>query len=121
MGQLELHLGPARANSFGQDQRQTQSLQSRVPFGRNLIEFFSGHLFHRGSEGRFNSESYQEFPRQVLQATPEHLFLIQEGARYHTSAATRAFFAAHQERMTVFQLPSYSPDYNPIEYLWRRS
>jgi DDE superfamily endonuclease len=64
----------------------------------------------------------------VLQATTqhlfEHLFLIQDGARYHTNAATRAFFAAHQERMTVFQLPSYSsysPDYNPIEYLWRKT
>ena len=22
--------------------------------------------------------------------------------------------------MTVHQLPSYSPDYNPIEYLWRK-
>jgi hypothetical protein len=21
----------------------------------------------------------------------------------------------------VFQLPSYSPDYNPIEYLWRKT
>lgn len=23
--------------------------------------------------------------------------------------------------LTVFQLPSYSPDYNPIEYLWRKT
>jgi len=23
------------------------------------------------------------------------------------------------DRLTVCQLPSYSPDYNPIEYLWR--
>jgi transposase len=26
---------------------------------------------------------------------------------------------AQQPRLTVFQLPSYSPDYNPIEFLWK--
>jgi transposase len=86
-----------------------------------LIEFFSGRLFYRASEGRFNSQSYQAFLQAVLQETTEHLFIIQDGARYHTSAATCAFFAAQQERLTVFQLPSYSPDYNPIEYLWRKT
>ena len=39
--------------------------------------------------------------------------------RYHTSKATRAFFEAHAARLTVFQLPSYSPDYNPIDFLWK--
>ena len=29
------------------------------------------------------------------------------------------FFAAHADRLTRYQLPSYSPDFNPIEYLWR--
>ena len=86
-----------------------------------LIEFFAGRLFYGGSEGRFNSASYQAFLLGVRAATSEHLFVIQDGARYHTSAAMSAFFAEQQERMTVFQLPSYSPDYNPIEYLWRKT
>ena len=30
------------------------------------------------------------------------------------------FFALHAERLTKFQLPSYSPDFNPIEYLWKK-
>ena len=58
--------------------------------------------------------------RTVLRQTRGPLFLIQDGAKYHTSKATRAFFAAQQARLTVYQLPSYSPDYNPIEYLWRK-
>ena len=29
------------------------------------------------------------------------------------------FFEQHKERLTVYQLPSYSPDYNPIEKLWK--
>lgn len=86
-----------------------------------LIEFFSGRLFHQGIEGKFNSASYQAFLLSVLAQTTEHLFLIQDGAKYHTSKAMKQFFAEHQERLTVFQLPSYSPDYNPIEYLWRKT
>jgi transposase len=86
-----------------------------------LIEFFSGQLFHLGIEGKFNSESYQAFLLSVLAQTTVHLFLIQDGAKYHTSKATQQFFAQHTDRLTAFQLPSYSPDYNPIEYLWRKT
>ena len=32
----------------------------------------------------------------------------------------RAFFEVHTDRLTVFELPSYSPDYNPIEKLWKK-
>jgi transposase len=84
-----------------------------------LIEFFSGRVFYQGLQERFNSERYQDFLRQVLNDTSQHLILIQDGATYHTSKSTRAFFEAHQDRLTVFQLPSYSPDYNPIEFLWK--
>jgi len=30
------------------------------------------------------------------------------------------FFADNQDRLTVYDLPSYSPDYNPIEKLWKK-
>jgi transposase len=85
------------------------------------IEYFSGRLFYQGLEGRFNSDSYHAFLQMILAQTHEHLFLIYDGARYHTSAATQAFFAAHRDRLTVEPLPSYSPDYNPIEYLWKKT
>jgi transposase len=85
------------------------------------IEYFSGRLFSQGIEGRFNSDSYQAFLQMVMAQTSEHLFLMHDGARYHTSASTKAFLAAHSDRITVHPLPSYSPDYNPIEYLWKQT
>src|SRR3712207_4842322 len=33
--------------------------------------------------------------------------------------SVKAFFAQHRDRLHVIHLPSYSPDYNPIEFLWR--
>jgi transposase len=85
------------------------------------IEYFSGRLLYQGIEGRFNSESYQRFLQMLMEQTTQPLFLIHDGARYHTSAATQAFLAAHCDRITVEPLPSYSPDYNPIAYLWKKT
>lgn len=85
------------------------------------IEYFSGRLFYQGIEGRFNSDHYQAFLQLIMRQTTQHLFLIHDGARYHTSAATQAFLAVHRDRITAEPLPSYSPDYNPIEYLWKKT
>jgi transposase len=85
------------------------------------IEYFSGRLFYQGLEGRFASASYQAFLQMILAQTTAHIFLIHDGARYHTSASTQAFLAAHRDRITAEPLPSYSPDYNPIEYLWKKT
>src|SRR5262247_283439 len=85
------------------------------------IEYFSGRLFYQGIEGRFHSDSYQAFLQMIMAQTTQHLFLIHDGARYHTSASTKAFLAAHHDRLTEHPLPSYSPDYNPIEYLWKKT
>jgi len=84
------------------------------------IEFFSGRLFYRGIEERFNSDSYQAFLQYLFSQFSEPIILIQDGARYHTSKATREFLEQHKDRLIVYQLPSYSPDYNPIEYLWKK-
>ena len=84
-----------------------------------LIDYFSGAFFYKAHTGRFNSESYQTFLTEVLAKTKSHLIIIQDGARYHTSKAMQQFFAQHAERLTVQQLPAYSPQFNPIEYLWR--
>jgi len=85
-----------------------------------LIDYFTGRFFHQGLEGRFTSATYTAFLARVLEQTTGHIMLIQDGARYHTSADTKRFFTAHSERLTVTQLPSYSPDYNPIEKLWKK-
>ena len=84
-----------------------------------LIEFFSGCLFSQGIEGKFNAASYQAFLEWVLDQTTQPLFLVQDGAKYHHAAALRPFWHAQRGRLFTTRLPSYSPDYNPIEFLWR--
>lgn len=59
------------------------------------------------------------FLTRVLAPTTQPIRLMQDGARYHTSAVMQRFFARHRARLTVFPLPSDAPDDNPIEKLWK--
>ena len=86
-----------------------------------LIEYFTGRLFYQGQEGRLNSTASIAFLTRVLAQTTQPMMLIQDGAKYHTSAETKAFFARQTARLQVFQLPTYSPDDNPIEKRWKKS
>jgi transposase len=85
-----------------------------------LIRYHDGKFYASGIEGRFNSSSYVEFLKGVLAKNRRHVILVQDGAPYHASRQTRDFFESEKERLTVFRLPSYSPDYNPIEKLWKK-
>ncbi len=84
-----------------------------------LIDYFTGKFFYKTLEERFNSETYKAFLWDVLKKTRKQIVLIQDGAPYHTSKALRLFFEQFKYRLTVYQLPSYSPDFNPIEKLWK--
>ena len=85
-----------------------------------LIDYFTGRFFYKCQEDRLNSASYIQFINEVLSKTKKHIILIQDGARYHTSKAMKHFFAKNAHRITVYDLPAYSPDYNPIEKLWKK-
>ncbi|MBP9726771.1 MAG: transposase [Gammaproteobacteria bacterium] len=85
-----------------------------------VIDYFTGRFFSKGHEGKLNLESYIAFLEEVLSKTRKHLILIQDGAPYHKGKKMREFFEKHKNRITAFRLPSYSPDYNPIEKLWEK-
>lgn len=84
-----------------------------------LIDYFTGKFFYQSTILHFNSDTYQAFLTSVLNRTTKHIVLIQDGAKYHTSKQVKNFFEKNKLRLTVFQLPSYSPDFNPIEKLWK--
>jgi transposase len=85
-----------------------------------VMEYFTGRFFYQGQEGRLNSAADRAFLTRVLAQTTQPILLIQDGAKYHTSAEMKAFFTQQRTRLEVFQWPSYSPDDNPIEKLWKK-
>ena len=73
-----------------------------------------------GWDGKLNSDSYIEFLKNVFSNTKKHIILIQDGATYHTSEEMEDFFSKYAGRLTIRQLPVCSPDFNPIESLWKK-
>ena len=87
------------------------------------IEFVSGNFIYQECEGKFNGKSYIEFLEQVLEQYSCPVILIEDGAPYHRSAEVEQFKAEKEAEDNLFSypLPSYSPDKNPIEKLWKNT
>jgi transposase len=85
-----------------------------------LIDYFSGKLFAKGHLGKLNADTYIAFLTEVLAKTRKQIILIQDGASYHKGSKMTEFFENNKHRLTVYRLPTYSPDFNPIEGLWKK-
>jgi len=77
-----------------------------------------GRLLFTLHDHRINSDDVIHFLKQMLRHHPgRHLVVVMDQARPHTSVKTKAFIAS-RERLHVFYLPPYSPDWNPDESVW---
>ena len=87
-----------------------------------VIDLFSGDFIYEEAEGRFNNVSYRNFLEKVMHEYPDRpVILIEDGAPYHSGPTLRAYTEPMAEagRLMIERLPSYSPDHNPIEKLWK--
>lgn len=87
------------------------------------IEFKNGDFIYEECEGKFNGGSYMLFLEQILSKYSCPIFLIEDGAPYHGRKDVNKFKEKMEveKRLFVYRLPSYSPDKNPIEKLWKNT
>jgi len=78
-------------------------------------------LKHSETAGRFNKEGYIAFLQQVMERFQGNIILIEDGAPYHKAGSVQEFVQGTQGRLTVERLPAFSPDFNPIEKLWKNT
>lgn len=71
--------------------------------------------------GRFKGESYIEFLEQLIENIDKKIILIEDGAPYHSRTIVKDFINENSTGITVERLPSFSPDFNPIEKLWKNT
>ena len=64
-----------------------------------LMESFPGRFFSQGQEGRLTSTASMAFLTRVLTQTTSYISLMQDGAKYHTSAETKAFCTQQAARL----------------------
>lgn len=68
---------------------------------------------------RKNSEQFNEFLRQLLEAKGERVVvLVLDNASYHRTRKTLDLLAEREGHVFVVWLPKYSPELNAIEGLW---
>jgi transposase len=77
-----------------------------------------GSIHFRTHKSSIKSEQIIEYLEQLLRYIPQHVVLLWDGSRTHTSNATKAFLKEHSDKITAFRLPPYSPRFNPVELLW---
>lgn len=85
------------------------------------IEFHGGGFEYMECNGKFNSDSYALFLTSLLSKYKRPIILIEDGAAYHDGQAVKKLKEENNHKLIVYRLPSYSPDKNPIEKLWKKT
>ncbi len=77
-----------------------------------------GRLVFQLHQKRITSVEVIEFLKQLLRHHPgRHVIVVMDQAKPHTSKKTMSYIES-RERLHVFHLPPYSPDWNPDEKVW---
>jgi putative transposase len=69
---------------------------------------------------KVNAMRFRRFIRHLKrQMRTDKILLICDNARFHKAKWLTAWAEAQKEWLYLAFLPAYSPDFNPIERLWR--
>ena len=60
-------------------------------------------------------------PFDMITETSSKVILVEDGAPYHGSQVVKDFVKDNSEKLYIERLPSFSPDFNPIEKLWKNT
>lgn len=85
-----------------------------------VIDYFTGRFVFQTEENKLNSKSYISFLKKVLNRFSGKIILVHDGAPYHKSRETKDFMNSI-DRLETVRLPSYSPEFNIIEHLWKKA
>jgi hypothetical protein len=76
------------------------------------------HRARRGDQRKgFTEQDYARFLDAAHQQLHGPVIVVWDGLNTHTSRAMRELIAA-RTWLTVFQLPAYAPELNPVEPVW---
>lgn len=97
--------------------------------GRKSVGYFGavrlrdGRGLFRQEASRFDGQSFWEFVRElelVSRVAGRRVVVIIDNAKYHHARLHELWRAEHAGRFDLAHLPSYSPELNPIERVWKR-
>ena len=90
-------------------------------FSTNMIAAIStrGHLRFMVHQGTVTASIICDFLKRLMHNAQNHVFLIWDGHPTHKSKKVRECIESFDGKLEVYLLPSYSPELNPTEQVWR--
>ena len=89
----------------------------------NLIGVFelgTGNFYGELEEESVNGMRFKEFILSLKKRREgDKIILICDNAKFHKSQALQEWYPLQESCLSVEFLPTYSPDFNPIERLWK--
>ena len=70
----------------------------------------------------FNGHTFLDFLKLIARRSRRKVFLVIDNAPFHNLGAKgKAWLAANRNRIELARLPPYSPEFNPIEGVWKQT
>lgn len=90
-------------------------------FSTNMVAAIStrGHLRFMVHPGAVTAVVICDFLKKLMHNTQNPVFLIWDGHPTHKSKKVRKCIESFHGKLEVYLLPSYSPELNPTEQVWR--
>ncbi len=119
----DLHLCPEVGNTY---QAKGEQLKVETPGNRNPWYALFGSLVYPSGEGLYTIHQLKR--HQEVQAHLQHLvdtepetfwFVVLDNAPAHTTPALEPFLQDNRQQLELVFLPTYSPNLNLIEKLWK--
>ena len=80
----------------------------------------AGRMIFRIERGRVNSKTFIDFLKQIIKNHPwRKVIVIVDNSPTHTAKAVDNFVKENKNKIAVYYLPTYSPDLNPDEDVWK--
>ena len=76
-----------------------------------------GHVRYMLYQETMNQQRLIRFMERLVRTSQRKVFLILDNLKVHHGKLVAAWLKNHAEKIEVFFLPPYAPEYNPDEYL----
>jgi len=76
-----------------------------------------GKLRYHFYRGKFNQNIYIGFLTRLIKTTKKKVFALVDNSSTHRGLLAAEWKEKNKESITIFNLPSYAPHLNPVEYL----
>ena len=80
----------------------------------------AGRMVFRIENHTIHAEDHIEFLKQIMKQHPHRkVIVIEDNAPPHIAGLVKEFVRENKNKIAVYYLPSYSPDLNPDEKVWK--